>query len=178
MLLNKLAVLDKGYVALISSSNDSERLKEISEEFFGLSKPNPKMLKLGTMTIAMKCPLFVHVHMAQYGLAIMNTKPSPETEAYCPNPGEVGSKDLETSRAIADDISRTTEALLINTKAYQADGCNRFLSHIIMPISTYTTILVSGTYEEWSRFTGHAGLPAPIEAYRMTVQQVLDVEWK
>ena len=178
MLLNKLPCLDKGYVALVSSMNDSNHLKDIGTEFFGVTAINPKTLNIGYMTLAVKCPLFIHTHLAQFEFNIITTKPSKDVEAYIPNPGEIGSKDSEVNRVIADDINRTIEALFINPKAYQADGCDRFISHLIMPISTYTTILVTGRYDQWSKFINQTGLPAPIESYRLMVDQIFKAEWK
>ena len=178
MLLNRIPCLDKGYVALVDSSCDWQRNRDISTEFLGITEFNPKLAKLSSMVVAVKCPIFVQLHLSQYGFFIANTKPSEDVEAYCPNAGEIGGKDVETNRIIAEDIERTTAALLINPRAYQADGCDRFVSQLIMPISTYTTILVSGTYEQWSRLVTTTGLPAPVESYRTAVKQIFAAEWK
>ena len=178
MLLNKIPVLDKGYIALISSMNDSKRLKEVGLEFFGTEAINQKTLSLGQATMVFKCPIFVHVFLSQFGFTIVTTKQVEELEAYCPSPGEIGCPEHETNRLVSDDIERTTAALLINPKAYQADGCDRFISQLIMPVSTYTTILVSGGYEQWVRFCKQANLPAPIESYRLATTQIMNTEWK
>lgn len=177
MLLNKLPCLDKGYVALISSANDSTRLEDVRAEFLPHLPTIEKLMPTGAMTLVFKCPLFVQIHISQYGFKILHTKPG-NVEAYLPNVGEIGSPDLETNRLIADDIFRTTDALLINPRAYQGDGCDRFISQILMPISTYTTILVYGTTETWKAFYTQTGLPAPIESYRAAVEQIYKAEWK
>lgn len=180
MLLSKIPCLDKGFVALVSSMNDSRCLTDVGTEFFGVTQVNPKTMQLAYMTLAIKCPLFVQTNLSQFGLNIVICKKpaTQDVEAYKPNAGEIGSKEAETNRVIADDIERTTEALLINPKAYQADGCDRFMSQLIMPVSVYTTLLISGSYEQWSRFANQANLPAPIESYRSAVQQILITEWK
>lgn len=178
MLLNKIPCLDKGYVALISSMNDSKRLKEMGLEFFGTEAISQKTLSLGQATMVFKCPIFVQVFLSQFAFTIVSTKNSEELEAYCPSPGEIGCKEHETNRLISDDIERTSAALLINPKAYQADGCDRFISQLIMPVSTYTTILVSGSHEQWVKFCKQGQLPAPIESYRLAVTQIMNAEWK
>jgi hypothetical protein len=178
VLLNQLPVLDKGYIALVSSMNDSKRLKEIGLEFFGVETVNQKTIVLGQATMVLKCPIFVHLFLSKFNFTIVVTKNPEELEAYCPSPGEIGCKDHATNKLISDDIERTTAALLINPKAYQADGCDRFTSQLIMPVSTYTTILVSGSHEQWSRFCKQSQLPAPIESYRLATVQIMNAEWR
>jgi hypothetical protein len=66
----------------------------------------------------------------------------------------------------------------MNHKAYQADGCDRFMSQILTPINTYTTILIHGMYNDWSRFISQNNAPAPIAAYIIAVGQLLKAEWQ
>ncbi len=178
MLLNKLPCLDKGYVALLDSANDSQKLNDIRAEFLSHLTDYSKLMFTGSMTLVLKCPIFVQVHLSQFGFTIAHTRPSNDIEAYIPNVGEIGCPDLETSGLIADDIYRTTDALLLNPKAYQTDGCNRFISQILMPISTYTTIIVHGGAENWKKFITQTDLPSPIESYRAVVEQIHKAEWK
>lgn len=179
MLLNKIPCLDNGYVALIDSHMTTQKLRDVGQEFYGGTYPTA-LENLGTLTIAMKCPLFVQLNLSKFDLRIIDANNSnQDVEAYKPNETEVGCKSLEDSRVIADDISRTTDALIINPKAYQADGCNIFISHTITPISVYTTLIVSGYYNEWCKFAcQQTKLPTPIRAYTKAVGQILESEWK
>ena len=176
MLLNKIPVLGKGYVALIDSCNTTSKLREIGAEFYGGEYPT-SLEELGHMTLAIKCPLFVQLYLSKYNLKVINANNS-EQEAYIPTPAAIGSTDLTTSQAIADDILRTTDALFINPKAYQADGCDRFLSQLLTPISTYTTLIVSGSYSVWCKVSYQNKLPLPIEAYGNAIGQIIEGEWK
>lgn len=179
MLLSKIPVLDKGYVALISSSNTTKTLREIDQEFFAGTYPT-SLEELGTLTVTMKCPLFVQLNLSKFNLRIINATGSSdsEIEAYYPNASEIGSKERSVSEDIADDISRTTAALLINPKAYQADGANKFISQLITPINTYTTIIVHGSYKEWCAYAYQQGIiPSPVKAYTIALQQIIDAEW-
>lgn len=174
MLLNNIPCLDKGYVALFNSANPKLKLGSLTDI---PSSSLPKLKQLSSFTFIFKCPIFVQTHLSQYAFTIINANNSPDVEAYIPNVGEIKATDLDTSRDIADDFFRTTEALLLNPKAYQADGCDRFVSQTIMPISTYTKIIVHGSIQTWEDFISQSNLPSAIEAYRDAVEQVYKMEW-
>lgn len=176
MLLSKIPALDKGYVALIASSGTSERLNEVSMEFFKRSDSH-FLRELATMTLVIKCPLFVQLNLSKYGFKIISA-PVTEGETYNPHVGEIGCQDLETNRNISANIKMTADALLINPQAYQEDGCDRFVSQVLTPISMYTTLLVHGPYSEWKKFCNQPKVPLPMKAYTMAVNQIMDAEWK
>lgn len=176
MLLNRIPCLDKGYVAFIESSGATPTLNEIALEFF--KKEDSKFLReVGTLTVAIKCPLFVQLHLSTFALKVI-TIPVEEVEAYCPDVGEIGGSDFHTNRDIAENMKATTDALLINPAAYQKDGCNRFISQILTPISTYTTLIVHGPYNEWKRLCEQPKVPTPIKAYIKAITQIANVEWR
>ncbi len=176
MLLNKIPCLDKGYVALIEASCNSVRLGEISRELF--KKDDSKFLRhLGSMTILMKCPLFVQLNLSTLNLKIVPASPM-EVEAYVPNAGEIGGSNVNGNQEISDNMKETTDALLINPAAYQEDGCDKFISQVLTPISVYQTIIVQGSYEEWKKFCEQQRVPTPIKAYIKAVTQIANVEWK
>lgn|GEM_PF-3986920 len=176
MLLNKIPCLDKGYVALISSACNGVRLNEVRDEYFG-AHDTPALKKFGYMTVAFKCPLFVQTNLSQFNLAILPGR-AVELEAYVPNAGEIGSRDRQLNEEIADDISRTTDALLINPRAYIADGADRFVAQILTPVSCYTTLIVGGTYNEWLQYIQQRSVPAPLISYINGIKQIMDAEWK
>lgn len=150
-------------------------MNDVAMEFF--KRDDSKFLReFSTMTLAIKCPLFVQLHLSTFNLNIMKT-PVVEQEAYLPNVGEVGALDLETSRNIAANIKATTDALLLNPKAYEQDGCNRFISQVSTPINTYTTLLVHGSYSEWKRFCDQSSAPLPLRSYIKAVTQIMNAEW-
>jgi len=177
MLLSKIYCLDLGFVAAISSHNDCQKLVDIANELMNPIQADKKMFSLASLTMLIKCPLFIQLHLSQFGFMILNTKNPDELEAYVPNETEICSPDLETSRLISDDMKRTTSALFINPKAYQADGCDKFISQVMTPINTYTTIVVHGSYHQWQRLVSQQGLPHPLEAYRSAVNQIILTEW-
>jgi len=179
MLLNKIPVLDKGYVALIDSCNTTQKLRDIGAEFYFGEYP-VELEEIGYMTLVIKCPLFFQIYLSKFQLKVIDANnPNQEHDAYIPNPGEVGCPERLDNEAISDDISRTTDALLINPKAYQLDGADRFIAQVITPINIYTTIIVSGSYSEWCkliRLPKHA--PKPIYQYVQAIEQIIIAEWK
>lgn len=177
MLLNKIPVLDKGYIALVDSCNTTCKLREIGAEVYGGEYP-VALEELGSMTVLIKCPLFVQLALSKFNFRIVDANGSRPLEAYVPNAGEIGAPERLDAEAIADDISRTTDALLINPLAYQRDGCDRFVSQLVSPISMYTTIIVSGSYSEWCKFSYQQNLPRAIAAYMNGLAQIIETEWK
>jgi hypothetical protein len=177
MLLNKVPCLDRGYVALLEASCSTSKLLDISKEFF--KKEETKFLReLGSLTLAIKCPLFVQLHLSTYNLNIITAPAFDEIEAYIPNVGEIGSASPADGRVIMDNMKATTDALLINPAAYQQDGCDRFISQVMTPISTYTTLIVQGPFEEWKKFCEQQRLPGPIKDYVKAITQIANVEWR
>lgn len=178
MLLNKIPVLDKGYIALIDSCNTTSKLRDMGTEFFGGEYPT-SLENLGSMTVAIKCPLFFQLFLSKFNLKVINAAQVGPIHAYIPRPDEIGTSERSAGEAMSDDISRTTDALLINPKAYQADGCDRFISQIVTPLNVYTTIIVQGSYKEWCEIAyQQALLPEPIKQYTITLQQIIEAEWK
>jgi hypothetical protein len=176
MLLNKIPVLDKGFVAELDCSMPVVKLNDIAVEYF--KKLDGKFLAdMSSLTLLVKCPLFVQLNLSLFNLKVTSL-PSSELEVYLPNAGEVGSTTLQLNNAIAADMQRTSEALLLNSKAYQADGCDRFISQILTPINTYTTIVVYGMYNDWCRFVAQNNAPTCIASYMDAVSQILKAEWR
>lgn len=176
MLLNEIPVLDKGYVALIDGSMGTAKYKQIIDHFYG-AVDSPHLKKMCYAVLAFKAPIFVQMHLAQHGLTMLGTKLSTN-DAYVPSIGEINSSSLENNKLISDDISRTTDALLINPSAYQTDGCDKFISQVIMPVSSYTTFIVGGTIDAWRGFYKNKSVPAPIRAYANTVKDIIESEWR
>jgi len=178
MILNQIPCLDKGYVAKISSHNDGIKLLDIANEFLNPAQRSDKLFVISSLTLIVKCPLFCQLNLSQFGFDIINTKPLEKLEAYIPHPGEISGNDLEVSREMSENMRRTTEALFMNPIAYQADGCDRFISQVIIPVNTYTTVIVHGSYNQWQKYMAQQNLPSPLEAYRLAVKQIVDVEWE
>lgn len=175
-MLNKLPCLDKGWVAFVDSSLNSLKLRDLKADLFYGEIP-AAMYRSATLTLAMKAPLFVSKALADKELKIVNAPVREELDAYLPNEGEIAADDLETSRLIAQDMERTTAALLINIKAYQEDGCNKYLAQLLTPVNVYTVFLATGTLKQWKDIVGQGSSSNPMRVYLSAIQQVIAAEW-
>lgn len=178
MLLNEFKVLDKGSVALLSSSNGGVRLKELSDTLFG-ALPHDGFGDIATATLIVKCPLFLQLKLSQYGFKIIQAPQKGHVEAFIPDISNVAAPDPQDGSAIADDLKRTTEALLINPKAYQQDGCDEFVSQSITPVSVYTTLVVHGSLNQWIHYlASDKKAPDVVKQYNAAILDILTAEWK
>lgn len=180
ILLNKIPVLDKGSVALIDTSLSHEQFKKLHIEILRKphnNQPDVRMLEHTSAHLHIKCPIFVQLTFSQYGLGCITYLSSEQPEAYIPTVNEVNAMDLEASEAIQKDIEQTTEALLINPKAYQSEHCNIFISQVVSPVSVYNTLMVTGNLSQWLRYLSQTGFPSPIEAYRAAIEEAISGEF-
>lgn len=144
---------------------------------FFQSRPQIQFLDIANATIYFKCPLFVQLNLSKFGFTILTAQSNQDPEAYYPDVSEVRAPELADSEAIADDIKRTTDALLINPRAYQADGCDRFVSQVITPVNTYTELIVHGTLNQWIGYVSQEDAPTAIHAYLKACEAIIIAEW-
>lgn len=175
-LLNKIPVLDKGYASLVGSTLSTKEARLVCDELYKGQTPS-HMNDMCHAVFALKMPLFVQLNLAKFNIKLHDTIVE-EVDAFCPNEGEIASGDLETSRLISDDIKRTTDALLINPHAYIADGCDRFMAQVIMPISIYNTVIATGSLSEWYKFCHQRNAPSSVQSYMDTVWDLIKAEWE
>jgi hypothetical protein len=176
MLLNKINVLDKGFVAPLVISGEGKLLQDIQDHYFR-TKTNLKLLELCNIALVIKCPLFVQLNLSQYGLNIITT-PSDNVEAYIPDVSMIDGESLEDRQEIARYIDVTTEALLLNHKGIAMDGGSRFTAQLLTPITVYNELIVSGKLELWLKFLKQKSLPKELELYRSSVQSVISTGWR
>jgi len=172
--MNKIPVLDKGYVALFSNSLSREQFLAIQAEYFR-GMVHGRILSMPMIHMEIKCPLFVQLYLTENLNAVSKRSGTPE--AFIPAVNDVAAESLETSEVISKDIEQTTKALLLNPKSYQMDGCDIFISQVISPVSVYNTLMVSGTLDQWISSVKDKSLPAPIEQYRKAIEGVLLAEY-
>lgn len=172
-LLNKIPVLDKGYVVLIDRTYSVMKKRALADEFFKGQLQNVD--KISSMSLGIKMPLFIQLNLSKFDFKIIDI-PSVDIEAFMPDQTQIQAEDLETSKLISDDIKATTEALLVNPHAYVADGCDNFMAQVIMPISLYNSVIVTGTVEEWKKFCKQSNAPKVIQAYMKTIAEIIKAD--
>ncbi len=176
-LLNEIPALDKGFVAGLSFNLTDKDLEYVWIDHLA-GQFTPKLLDIASATLVIKCPLFIQLWLGGNDLTILSSKQVSELEAYMPVQTDIGTGDLQLDAEIAEDIRSTTDALLINPKAYVHDGCEKFISQITTPISVYNQLVVSGSLSTWLDLLAAKNLPKLIEAYRNAIREVLVAEWK
>lgn len=172
--VGSVAVLDKGWVNVISTSMEGNKLLEFSRKYdVGLSD---MILDMPRVHLEIKCPLFVQLNMSKFDFKT-NIKRSKNMEAFVPTVDQIKAKDHETSLYILENIEKTTEALLMNPKTFSYSGCDTFMAQIICPISMYNQIMVSGSLRQWMYFANQKYLPSTIEPYRQVIEDLLVSYW-
>jgi hypothetical protein len=177
MQLNKISVLDKGFVSLLSTSNEEKVLQKLEEEYYN-SASFKQLNMLSTATFIIKCPLFVQLYLAsrpEFNFTIFSP-PAKTIEAYVPDESDINTKPTEATE-IKNNMRNTTEALLINPMAFQHDGCDRFISQVLTPISVYSELIVHANLTNWVEFLRKKNLPGPVAAYQTAVAEFLKAVW-
>lgn len=176
--LNKISVLDKGYVALVSASCDGKVLKGLEDSYFR-GAVNRELWHLANMTLLVRCPLFKQINFSsKCNLRVLQLPHSDDIEAYVPDVSEIHTGNASDDKEMAEYISATTEALLIAPKGLQQDNCDKFVSQVNTPISVYNEVMVHGSLNEWLKYVKQRNLPAQLEAYRVAIEGIMAAEWK
>jgi hypothetical protein len=176
-MVNEIPVLDKGYVALHSCAPNGQDLTLLSKEFMRGVK-DKKFMDMASVTLKIKCPLFVQMAFAEYGLTHISQRGASTVEAFVPTVADINAQTLEASEAIQADIQQTTDALLLNPRAYQFENCDVFISQVISPISVYNVLVVTGSLSNWKHFISQKGFPTPVEAYRKAISEAVSAEYQ
>lgn len=175
-MLNKLPALDKGYVALVDSSLTGKVLSALEQEHFD-GKINRDLLSCAHMTLQVRCPIFFQLFLQQFNVKVVNTI-EKNIECYTPDISEISTGDAAVDSDISKHMKATVDALCITSKAFQKDGLDKFMSHNLMPISVYNTVIITASLSEWMKMvTSKKKLPYPIEAYTDNIKDILEAEW-
>lgn len=175
--LNKIDVLDIGYVALVSVSNNGKTLKGLYDDYFR-TKINRELWALASMTLLVKCPLFKQLHLSKHNLRIIQMPGKEELETYIPDMSEIGTGSAKDDKSMSDYLKQTLESMLIAPKALQEDKCDKFISQVITPISVYNEIIVHGTLADWLKYIKQQRLPKQLESYRAVIEGIMAAEWQ
>ena len=65
----------------------------------------------------------------------------------------------------------------MNTKTFQHDGCDKFVSQVMTPISVYSELIVHASLTTWVRLISKKNLPKPVELYRQAIEEFLRSAW-
>ncbi|NVM33956.1 MAG: hypothetical protein HWN81_00070 [Candidatus Lokiarchaeota archaeon] len=176
MLLSKINVLDHGYVGLLSANLNGRAIKNVSDIYFK-TRLNKELLKIANATFIIKCPLFVQIFLSQFDLKITPLPSTKQLESYIPDVSEIDTGVAEDDRRIAEYIKETNDALELNSKGFEMDGCDRFTSQTLTPINKYNEVIMHGSLQAWMELIRRKKLPKQLEQYRMAIYELLKTEW-
>ena len=176
MLINKINVLDHGYVGLLSVNLSQKNFKSVSDNYFK-ARINRELFKVANATFILKVPLFVQVFLSQYDLKIINLPPKNDNEIYIPDVSEINTGNANDDKNISEHIKQTLDALNVNAKGFQMEGCDRFTSQVTTPISKYNEILIHGNLQAWLEIIKRKNLPRQIKVYKDAIEELLKTEW-
>ena len=166
---NKIPVLDDGYVVLLSGI-DNSTLKYILQKYSKNDQPY-LLYKMIIFHLEIRCPIFVQLALCGVGVQCRPMH-NIRITAYIPTIEEINGPDHETNQQIQRDIEQTTEALVINTRAYTEDGCDTFVAQTVAPISTYNNLFISMSLADIIELC-RVNLPRPIAAYVTAIRDAL-----
>lgn len=180
MVFNKLPVLDKGFVAFVASGMDDKTLAKLFQHY-NKGNINPEFIRMATVTLVFKCPLFVNMFLYRFGLNIVGVEPADsnkEIEFFTPDEGQIRTTEGMDATEIRKHMEYMTGVLKVTQAGYVKDGCDHFVSQVNLPISVYNEVVVSGTLDQWIRFFRSKNLPSPIESYRQTSYNIVKADFR
>jgi hypothetical protein len=175
MMLNKIPVLDKGYIGVASVSLSGKVIGDVQDTYFQ-TKMNKELWKIASATLVIKCPLFVQLALSRYDFKIVQLSMAQD-DAYTPDISEINTGIKEDDEEIWRHLDQTMSALRASSKAYVVDKCDPFVAQSILPVSLYNEILVHGTLRAWMEFLSKKKFPRQIAVYRSAIEDVLTAEW-
>lgn len=168
-----IRVLDKGHVILRTPGFTKQDIRELKKNGFDTKRLQRHIF----VSMVIKCPLFVQMTFPEFGLITL-TKKQKDIEVFEPTQSDVNAATPTIGAEIASDIVATSNALMINPRAYRADGCDRFVSQVNSPICVYNSIIVSGSLEDWNMFVSNNKFPTLIEDYRKAIHSLIMAEYQ
>lgn len=136
-----ISCLDKGFARLCEQS--SPTLEELLERYRPLS-----LMKHINVSFEIKCPLFMLSMFSEFGLITTTCGQQNIIEVYKTTVVDVDST-LNVNKHISSDINSISEELIAKPRDYVSDGCDPMIAQLNIPISTYTTVLISGQLSNW-----------------------------
>lgn len=167
-----IRVLDKGHVILRQPDFSKSDIRALRKNGYDTKR----LQKHIYVSLIVKAPMFVKMMFPEFGLITLTNNKS-KLEVFEPTMSDVKAETPTIGQEIADDIKATSQALLINPKAYRADGCERSVSQINTPIALYNSFIVSGFLSNWNELISHNSFQPLIEDYREAIHSLIIAEY-
>jgi hypothetical protein len=174
--MNKLPILDKGYVALFSRSMSNNEFIDARTRLFK-GRNDIRLIDCVQVHVSAYTPLFIKLSLIPSNITCFDYPSRREPDAYIPTVAEINSsKSLEHNERISEDIRQTTQALLLNPKAYTMDGCDSYVAQTITPISVYSEYLATASLSTWISYINR-DYNSLVKPFAEAVRDILLAEW-
>ena len=174
--LNKLPVLDKGYVAMISCSPSYQDHLCMMSSFFR-NRLTHNLIDVTFVHLEVKCPYFILIPMISSGIKVVSSV-NQITDAFCPTIEHISSGSHANDKDISESMRFTIESLMINQKAYVHDGCNSLVASVTTPVAAYWEGVMYASMTEWAKFIFAKGLHPIVKQYQSAISDMISTEYK
>jgi len=173
--IGKIPTLDKGFVQLRCCAPNARDLDIMKSELYR-GTLSPQLLEIVNVFLNIKCPYFLLIPLVSSGIRAIS-RPGHTSDAYVPQVDVIKSGNNALDLEIADSMSATIEALMLNQMSYTKDGCNSFVATITTPVAAYWEGMMFGLLKDWIRFANAPGLHPLVKEYQKSVISALSVEY-
>lgn len=174
--LNKLPVLDKGYVAMMSCSPSYQEHVRMMSSFFR-NRLTQNLIDVTYVHLEVKCPYFILIPMISSNIKVISSV-NQATDAFVPTVEHISSGSLDNDRDISESMSITIDSLMLNQKAYVHDGCNALVASLTTPVAAYWDGVMYASMSEWARFMFAKGLHPIVKQYQTAIYNAISTEYK
>ena len=175
--LNRIPVLDHGYVRLVSASPTEKVLDTIKRRAYR-GATTPAMIAMPSVTLEIRLPYAVLISLTSQAIRFTPYLDMDVNLVLEPNEADIGSPSLEVSREIAASMKSTVNALVTNQHSYVADGCDRSIATITTPIAAYWEGVATAQLDTWIQVINTKGSPRLVQAYQIAIANAISTEFK
>ncbi len=176
-MIYEIPVLDKGFVRLLESRFSFKHIQELKEKhgvFFNQISLN--LSGAGGMTLAIKAPIFILSTLAKFGLVNVGSIVEPKLEFMKIQFDDLVDTPLVSRQMIIDEMSANSLSSIKTPEKFQSSGCDSLTSQIGLPISTYATIVITGSFRQWIGFVEYDSESVFSKKYQSAVKDILRAE--
>lgn len=176
-LLDKIPLLDHGYVRLQNASPSHSNLEEIRKRAYKGTMV-AHHFDLPYVHVEICCPYAILLTLVSSGLTALPYQDMNRELAFLPDAGNIRSGTLADDMAISDHIKTTVESTMLNQQAYAKDNCDRAIATLTTPLAAYWEGVIHGKLSSFLRFTESKHQPRIIQVYQEGVRNSISLEYK
>ncbi len=175
--MNKIPILDHGYIEVISYHNDNASLASINSDphFVGISRED--MPRIGSLTLKVRLPFFMKSYLCR---SVSNTIDVPDRiEFYVPSIDQLVVGSVQERADKIEIIKGNIRELTQTFKDILPHNHEPLLAACLLPSNVYATVIANGSVPEWLNFCNTANTISylPYSAYSTKIKELIDSMW-